>query len=84
MQKISTAAVQAARRAFDHGPWPKMSGTERAAVLRKMGDEIVARTDMLARLEVRDNGKPLPEAVWDIEDTAAWFPFLCGFSQEHG
>ncbi|MEH6360542.1 MAG: aldehyde dehydrogenase family protein, partial [Amylibacter sp.] len=45
------------------------------AVLRKMGDEIVARTDVLARLEVRDNGKPLPEAVWDIEDTAACFHF---------
>lgn len=69
------AAVQAARRAFDHGPWPKMSGSDRAAVLRKMGDEIVTRTDMLARLEVRDNGKPLPEAVWDIEDTAACFHF---------
>ena len=68
-------AVQAARHAFDNGPWPKMSGADRSAVLRKMGDEIEAHTDVLARLEVRDNGKPLPEAVWDIEDTAACFHF---------
>jgi len=69
------AAVAAARAAFDTGPWPRMSGAERAAILRKMADEIVARTDELARLEVRDNGKPLPEAVWDIEDTAGCFHF---------
>ena len=68
-------AVKAARRAFDDGPWPRMSGAERAAVLRRMGDEIAARADELARIEVQDNGKPLPEAVWDIEDTAGVFHF---------
>jgi betaine-aldehyde dehydrogenase len=69
------AAVAAARRAFDIGPWPAMSGAERAAILHAMGDEITARVDALAALEVRDNGKPLPEAVWDIEDTAGCFHF---------
>ena len=39
------AAVKAARTAFDQGTWPRMSGSERAAILRKMGDEITARTD---------------------------------------
>lgn len=68
-------AVQAARRAFDEGPWPRMSGTERAAVLRRMGDAIAARRDDLARIEVQDNGKPLPEANWDIDDTAGVFHF---------
>ena len=56
-------AVKAARPAFDFGPWRAMTGKDRAAVLRKMGDEIVRRTDELARIEVRVNGKPLPEAV---------------------
>ncbi|MFC0201825.1 aldehyde dehydrogenase family protein [Paracoccus rhizosphaerae] len=68
-------AVQAARRAFDDGPWPRMSGADRAAVLRRMGDLIAERKDELARIEVQDNGKPLPEAVWDIEDTAGVFHF---------
>ncbi|MGR3198956.1 MAG: aldehyde dehydrogenase family protein [Paracoccus sp. (in: a-proteobacteria)] len=68
-------AVQAARRAFDDGPWPRMSGADRAAVLRRMGDLIAERKDELARIEVQDNGKPLPEAIWDIEDTAGVFHF---------
>ena len=75
------AAVKAARRAFDAGPWPRMSGAERAAVLRRMGDAILDRTDTLARLEVRDNGKPLPEAVWDIEDTAGCFHFYADMAE---
>jgi len=75
-------AVKAARAAFDTGPWRRMSGTERAAILRKMGDEIVRRTDELARMEVRDNGKPLPEAVWDIEDTAGCFHFYADLAEK--
>ncbi|MFC0158408.1 aldehyde dehydrogenase [Mameliella alba] len=74
-------AVKAARRAFDEGPWPRMSGTERAACLRRMGDLIAARTDALARIEVQDNGKPLPEAVWDIEDTAGVFHFYADLAE---
>ena len=74
-------AVKAAREAFDQGPWRAMSGKDRAAVLRKMGDEIVRRTDELARIEVRDNGKPLPEAVWDIEDTAGCFHFYADLAE---
>ncbi|MDD9730733.1 aldehyde dehydrogenase family protein [Mameliella sp. AT18] len=74
-------AVKAARRAFDEGPWPRMSGAERAACLRKMGDLIAARTDALARMEVQDNGKPLPEAVWDIEDTAGVFHFYADLAE---
>ena len=75
-------AVKAARAAFDTGPWPRMSGKERGAVLRKMGDIIAARVDELARLEVLDNGKPLPEAVWDIEDTAGVFHFYAGLAED--
>ena len=76
------AAVAAARTAFDTGLWPRMSGTERAAILRKMGDEIAARTDELARMEVLDNGKPLPEAIWDIEDTAGVFHFYADLAEQ--
>jgi acyl-CoA reductase-like NAD-dependent aldehyde dehydrogenase len=32
----TVTAVRAARRAFDDGPWPRMSGAERAAKLRKV------------------------------------------------
>jgi betaine-aldehyde dehydrogenase len=76
------AAVRAARRAFDEGPWPRMSGAERAKVLRAMAEGIRARLPELARLEVLDNGKPLPEAEWDLADAAGCFDFYAGLAEE--
>lgn len=76
------AAVNAARRAFDHGPWPRMSGAARAAVLRAIAQGIRDRLPELARLEVIDNGKPLPEAEWDLGDAAGCFDFYAGLAEE--
>lgn len=75
-------AVRAARQAFDEGPWPSMSGAARAAVLRRIAQGIRERQQELAELEVRDNGKPLPEALWDIGDTAGCFDFYAGLAEE--
>jgi len=75
-------AVEAARQAFDRGPWPRMSGAERGKYLRLMSKAILARKDDLARLEVRDNGKPLPEADWDIADAAGCFEFYAELAEE--
>lgn len=74
-------AVAAARQAFDGG-WGQTSGRERAAYLRAMAKEIAERTDELARLEVLDNGKPLPEAVWDMEDTAGCFEYYANLAED--
>jgi acyl-CoA reductase-like NAD-dependent aldehyde dehydrogenase len=52
-------AVQAARRAFDQGPWPRMPAAERARVLWKLGELITANLDELARLESINTGKTL-------------------------
>jgi len=76
------AAVKAARRAFDEGPWPTMSGTERAVYLRKMAELITQKSDELAKLEVLDNGKPFPEAQGDIEDVAGTFEFYAGLAED--
>jgi betaine-aldehyde dehydrogenase len=75
-------AVKAARQAFDEGPWPQMSGAERAAVLRRIALGIRDRQQELAELEVRDNGKPLPEALWDIGDTAGCFDFYADLAED--
>ncbi|MFJ4456111.1 aldehyde dehydrogenase family protein [Pseudomonas sp. NPDC089392] len=75
-------AVKAARDAFDNGPWPRLSGAERGAYLRKIADGIRARQEALAELEVRDNGKPFPEAMWDIGDTAGCFDFYANLAEE--
>lgn len=52
-------AVNAARTAFDSGPWPRMSPHERAAILRRFADLIEAKTAELAELESLDNGMTL-------------------------
>ncbi|MGF6546882.1 aldehyde dehydrogenase family protein [Paraburkholderia youngii] len=75
-------AVQAARKAFDEGPWPRMSGAERAAVLRRIGKGIRDRLQELAEIEVRDNGKPFPEALWDVGDAAGCFEFYANLAEK--
>ncbi|MCS7002807.1 MAG: aldehyde dehydrogenase family protein, partial [Dehalococcoidia bacterium] len=60
-------AVQAARSAFDTGPWPRMTMEERAAVLNRLADLLAANLDELARLNTLDNGKTYRESVIDIQ-----------------
>lgn len=51
-------AVSAARAAFDHGPWPRLSVADRLAVLRRMRDHLAERADALDELGPRENGVP--------------------------
>jgi betaine-aldehyde dehydrogenase len=76
------AAVAAARRAFDHGPWPRMPAAQRAAVLRKVAAAIRNDLEQLAWLEMRDNGKPLKEARWDICDAAFCFDYYADMAEQ--
>jgi acyl-CoA reductase-like NAD-dependent aldehyde dehydrogenase len=63
-------AIGAARRAFDHGPWPRMKGAARAGVLRSVAEGILARKHDLALMETRENGKPLAQSLAEIEGAA--------------
>ncbi|CPR17413.1 aldehyde dehydrogenase family protein [Brenneria goodwinii] len=74
-------AVAAARRAFDEGPWPRLSGKERAGYLRSMANIMRQRQAALAQLEVEDNGKPLPEAQWDIDDAIGCFEYYADLAE---
>jgi betaine-aldehyde dehydrogenase len=75
-------AVKAARRAFDKDGWPKLSGAQRATYLRAIAAGIRARQTEIARLEVLDNGKPFPEADWDVGDAAGCFDFYAGLAEQ--
>ncbi|SAL81088.1 aldehyde dehydrogenase [Caballeronia arvi] len=75
-------AVKAARRAFDHDGWPKLSGAQRAKYLRAIAKGIRNRQEEIARLETIDNGKPFPEAMWDIGDAAGCFEYYAGLAEE--
>ncbi len=74
-------AVSAARQAFDNGEWSRTNGKQRAIYLRKIAQIINRRLDELANLEVQDNGKPYPEAKWDIEDTVGCFEFYAKLAE---
>nr|CAD70189.1 aldehyde dehydrogenase [Bixa orellana] len=52
-------AVKNAREAFDHGPWPRMSGYERARIMTKFADLVEAFIEELAALDTADAGKTL-------------------------
>jgi aldehyde dehydrogenase (NAD+) len=55
-------AVAAARRAFDSGPWPKMTARERGRLLYKLADRIERNAEELAALETLNNGKPIRDS----------------------
>jgi betaine-aldehyde dehydrogenase len=76
-------AVRAARRAFDAGEWPGLDGKTRADMLRRVAEGIRARLKEIALLEVCDNGKPVPEAEWDVADAAFCFDYYADLAEEH-
>lgn len=55
-------AVQAARTAFDEGPWPRMSPDERGALLHALADLVDRHAHELACLDTGDMGKPISQA----------------------
>jgi betaine-aldehyde dehydrogenase len=73
------AAIAAARQAFyEDGTWRRTPAPKRAEMLLRVADAIRDRADELARLDSRDNGKPLREARCDIDDAAACFRYYAG------
>src|SRR5262245_10424916 len=62
------AAIDAARNAFDSGPFRRMTALERAKLLFKLAELINKEAGTLARLEVENSGKPLTEATYDMAD----------------
>jgi acyl-CoA reductase-like NAD-dependent aldehyde dehydrogenase len=75
-------AVTAADRAFRSGPWRKLSGTDRARLLRKLGDLILENTELLAQAEVRDNGKSITEMRGQMKNTAEWYYYYAGLADK--
>ncbi|GAB4845639.1 Aldehyde dehydrogenase 2 member B4, mitochondrial [Ancistrocladus abbreviatus] len=56
-------AVSAARKAFDEGPWPKMTAYERSRIMLRFADLVEKHSEELAALETWDNGKPYEQAA---------------------
>ncbi len=75
-------AVAAARRAFDEGPWPKMSGKERADVLRAIAEKLTEKGQHLAEVEARDGGGTIKKGMLaDVTTTAGTFMAMANFAE---
>jgi phenylacetaldehyde dehydrogenase len=78
-------AVKTARAAFEDGPWPRMSPSERGRAIHRLGDLILEHGDELATLETLDNGKPLTIArAADVPLAADLFHYMSGWTTKSG
>ncbi len=57
-ERDAQRAIDAARRAFDSGPWPRMPAAERAAVFKRAAGLLRQRSDELATIMTREVGQP--------------------------
>ncbi len=79
-------AVTAARKAFEDGPWPRMSASERGRLMHKLADLIEKNQEELAALETLDNGKPYRDSVAaDLPMTVKCYRYYAGWTDKiHG
>ena len=74
-------AVRAARRAFDEGPWTKMSPSQRGRLMLKLADLMEQHLEELAEIESMDNGKPVSVArVADVPLAVDLFRYMAGWA----
>ena len=74
-------AVRAARRAFEDGPWSRITTSERGRIIWRIGDLINEHLDELAQLESLDNGKPFAVArAADVPLSADIFWYMAGWA----
>ncbi|XP_057480047.1 benzaldehyde dehydrogenase, mitochondrial-like [Actinidia eriantha] len=79
-------AVSAARKAFDEGPWPRMTAYERSRILLRFADLVEKHSDELAALETWNNGKPFEQAAQtELPLIVRFFHYYAGWADKiHG
>lgn len=76
-------AVQAAVEAFKiNSPWRKLDASARGRLLNKLADLIERDLRYLASLETLNNGKPFPQAQFDLEHTVSVFRYFAGWADK--
>lgn len=78
-------AVAAARKAFDTGPWPRMSGAERSRILFRLADLIEKHKDELVLADVLEGGKPITQVRAEIAGAIDLWRYAAGQARsQHG
>ena len=75
-------AINAAREAFDNGPWDKSTGPERAEKLFALANLVEKHAEEFAKIDTENNGKPLREARFDAADAAGCFRYYAGLASK--
>ena len=75
------AAVAAARRAFDDGTWGSaVAERDRARLMFRIAELVREQRQELAEREVHDCGKPIADALYDIDEVAFMFEYYAGWA----
>jgi betaine-aldehyde dehydrogenase len=73
-------AIEAARAAFEQGPWPGLPGLEKARILNRWADAIERETARLTEIEIEEVGKPRKQARGDIEGAIGHFRYAASLA----
>jgi phenylacetaldehyde dehydrogenase len=74
-------AVKTARKAFDSGPWSRLTSSERGKLVWKLADLLEEHIEEFATIETLDNGKPLTVArAADVPLAVDMFRYMAGWS----
>src|SRR5438132_3872645 len=74
-------AVTAARKAFESGPWRRLTASERGRLIWKLADLVESHLEEFAQLESLDNGKPVGVArVADVPLAVDLFRYMAGWT----
>ncbi|MCH8977088.1 MAG: aldehyde dehydrogenase family protein, partial [Proteobacteria bacterium] len=79
-------AVKAARKAFESGPWPNMTPSQRGKLIWKLADLLEQNLEEFAELETLDNGKPITVSrAADVPLAVDLFCYMAGWATKiHG
>ena len=75
-------AVAAARKAFDEGPWPRMTGAERAIYLRRIGERLAARARELASAFSLQVGMPFSQTMLTAPGARGYFDYFAELAEQ--
>ena len=74
-------AVASARNAFEHGPWRRLTASERGRLIWKLADLLESHQEEFAQLESLDNGKPVGVArAADVPLAVDLFRYMAGWA----
>jgi aldehyde dehydrogenase (NAD+) len=73
-------AIAAARRAFDHGPWPRLTPADRAEYLTAIAQGLTKRGADLAQIWPRESGMLFAYAQYDGPSVARTFDYYAGLA----